>query len=217
MSAVVFKLSCTLNALVEEVRQFSRYARAAQNRRIFEKNDNQIADFRIIVGYSKKLPQYQQSFSTTAEQATPGVRVKTFLPRETALLYWRIHFSLDSELELAARVSGAEDCASRKKDVVESMPEGFAIPGSPIDALVFNEGHRRRSDSVTCHAWQTRLPNDSFYRARGAHYNTRHGSTRWGLFARAKRPLPVSWQDEALLNEGANAAEHRGERHFATG
>lgn len=98
--------------------------------------------------------------------------MKTFLSHATALAYWRYHFPLDSELGPAARISGAEDCASRKADVVGSAPEEFAIPGSPIDVLIFNEACRRRSAGVKCHAWQTRLPDNAFYRVRGIYVSS---------------------------------------------
>lgn len=98
--------------------------------------------------------------------------MKTFLSHETALAYWRVHFPLDSDLGNAARVSRAEECASRKADVIGSIPEEFAIPGAPIDVLVFSEALRRRSGGVACHAWQTDLPDNAFYRARGVYVSS---------------------------------------------
>lgn len=96
----------------------------------------------------------------------------TFLSHDTALAYWRLHFPLDSELGRAARVSGMEDCASRKADVLGSMPEEFAIPGRPVDVLIFDERQRRRSNDVTCHLWQTNLPEGAFYKARGVYISS---------------------------------------------
>ena len=93
--------------------------------------------------------------------------MKTYLSHNTALCYWREHFPLDSELGLPARVTGAESCSSRKSDVKGSIPEEFITSGQPVDVLVFNERERRRSKDVTCHAWKTSLPENSFYRARG--------------------------------------------------
>ena len=90
--------------------------------------------------------------------------MKTFLSHDTALAFWRYHYPLDSELGPTAHVSGTEDCASRKADVMDSIPEAFAIPGRPVDVLVFNDDLRRRSSSIACHAWQTRLPPNAFYR-----------------------------------------------------
>lgn len=98
--------------------------------------------------------------------------MKTFLSHETALAYWRYHFPLDSELGLAARVSGAEECASRKIDVIGSVPEEFMTPGSPVDVLIFSDSLRRRSESIACHAWQTRLPKNAFHRARGIYVSS---------------------------------------------
>lgn len=98
--------------------------------------------------------------------------LKTILSHETALMYWRCHFPLDSELGSPARVSDAEECASRKVDVMGSIPEEYAIPGSPIDVLVFTETSFRRSSNIACHIWQTHLPENSFYRARGVHISS---------------------------------------------
>lgn len=98
--------------------------------------------------------------------------MKTFLSHQTALAYWRCHFPLDSDLGPAARVSGAEDCSSCKADVTGSVPEELAIPGRPIDVLVFDDCRRRRSSAVACHAWQTPLPPNAFYRARGIYVSS---------------------------------------------
>ena len=96
----------------------------------------------------------------------------TFLSHDTALEYWRLHFPLDSELGMPARVSGMEDCVSCKADVLGSMPEEFAIPGWPVDVLIFDERQRRRSKDVTCHLWQANLPEGSFYKARGVYVSS---------------------------------------------
>lgn len=98
--------------------------------------------------------------------------MKTFLSHETALAYWRYHFPLDSELGAPAHVSGTEDCASCKTDVVGSVPEEFAIENAPIDVLVFDSRRRRRSKSVACHIWQTNLPSNAFYRTRGVYVSS---------------------------------------------
>lgn len=98
--------------------------------------------------------------------------MKTFLSHNTALCYWRYHFPLDSELGASAHVSGSEECSSCKADVIGSVPEEFAIPGQPIDVLVFDDGGRRRSSSVACHVWQTELPANAFYRTRGIYVSS---------------------------------------------
>lgn len=97
---------------------------------------------------------------------------KTFLSHNTALAYWRYHFPLDSELGLPAHVSDAEECASSKADVLGSIPEEFVIPDHPVDVMVFNDAYRRRSNNVECHAWQTFLPNNAFYRVRGVYVSS---------------------------------------------
>lgn len=96
----------------------------------------------------------------------------TYLSHATALGYWRLHFPLDSELGPAARVSGKEACCSRKADVLGSIPEEFAIPGQPVDVLIFDDAYRRRSSCVACHAWQTKLPKGAFYKARGVYISS---------------------------------------------
>ena len=98
--------------------------------------------------------------------------VKTFLSHDTALAYWRLHFPLDSELGNAVRMSGAENCASCKADVMGSIPEEFAIPNRPVDVLVFDSSSWRRSSCVTCHSWQIGLPDGAFHRTRGIYVSS---------------------------------------------
>lgn len=98
--------------------------------------------------------------------------MKTYLSHFTALGYWRIHFPLDSELGMPAHVSGVEKCASRKDDVLGSIPEEFVAPDSPVDVIVFDESDRRRSRYVRCHTWRTALPRNAFYRARGVYVSS---------------------------------------------
>ena len=93
--------------------------------------------------------------------------MKTYLSHYSALAYWREHFPLDSELGLPARATGSERCSSRRDDVIGSIPEEFITSGRPVDVLVFSEEQRRRSKDVKCHVWETALPSNSFYRARG--------------------------------------------------
>lgn len=98
--------------------------------------------------------------------------MNTFLSHDTALAYWRLHFPLDSEPEPAARVSGAEGCASCKADVLGSIPEEFAISGKPVDVLILDDRQRRRSSGVICHLWQTKIPKDAFVRVRGVYISS---------------------------------------------
>ena len=98
--------------------------------------------------------------------------MNVFLSHKTALMYWRCHFSFDSELGAPARVSGTEDCTSCKSDVIGSVPEDYTTPGTPIDVLVFDDRKRRRSSDVSCHAWQTSLPTNAFYRTRGLYVSS---------------------------------------------
>lgn len=96
----------------------------------------------------------------------------TYLSHDTALAFWRLHFPLDSELGSAARVSGKEACCSCKADVLGSIPEEFAISGQPADVMIFDRASRRRSSSVACHAWQTKLPKGAFYKFRGVYVSS---------------------------------------------
>lgn len=96
----------------------------------------------------------------------------TFLSHETALMYWRRHFPLDSELGAPAHVSGMEDCSSCKEDVVGSVPEEYVVPGAPIDVLIFDERQRRRSGDVSCHVCSANLPQNAFYRTRGLYVSS---------------------------------------------
>ncbi len=98
--------------------------------------------------------------------------MKTFLSHESALAYWREHFPLDSDLGPATSVEGTERCASRATDVIGSVPEEFVKPGRPIDVLVFSEKERRRSKSVACHSWETRLPAEAFHHSRGVYVSS---------------------------------------------
>lgn len=89
------------------------------------------------------------------------------LSHDTALAYWRGHFPLDSELDLAVLIGDIGNCTSRSADVTGSVPEEFVIPDRPIDVLTFSKGDRRASNNVTCHTWGTKPPPRAFYRARG--------------------------------------------------
>ena len=93
--------------------------------------------------------------------------MRVFLSHYTALNYWRGHFSLDSDLGIPARVSGAEKCASRKADVLGAIPEEFIVKDHPVDVVIFEEGDRRRSRDIKCHVWRIGLPSNAFYRVRG--------------------------------------------------
>lgn len=91
--------------------------------------------------------------------------MKAFISYETALAYWRLHFPLDSELGLPANSSSAEECASRKNDVLACVPETYRMPNQPIEVLVFSAGLRRASSAVKCHVWSSLVPEGAFYRA----------------------------------------------------
>ncbi|MCR5845013.1 MAG: endonuclease domain-containing protein [bacterium] len=90
--------------------------------------------------------------------------MKAFVSHGTALSYWRMHFPLDSEIGQPSNSSSAEECAARKYDVLECVPETFRTPGEPIDILVFSRNARRDSRSTNCHLWSSATPDNAFYR-----------------------------------------------------
>lgn len=96
----------------------------------------------------------------------------TFLSHDTALAYWRYHFPPDSEWRPAALEDDPLASTACKAGVLGSVPEEFVIPGRPADVLVFEEGLRRQSGSVTCHIWQTDLPENAFFKTRGVYVSS---------------------------------------------
>lgn len=90
--------------------------------------------------------------------------MRAFISHETALVYWRQHFPLDSELGRPARISKAQTCAYRKSDVFECVPETFRIPDAPVDVVLFDSGDRRLSKQVSCCVWSTVIPQGAFHR-----------------------------------------------------
>lgn len=90
--------------------------------------------------------------------------MRAFLSHETALAYWREHFPLDSEPGRPARISVAQEYAHTREDVVDCVPEWYAIPGKPIDILVFDQSLRRQSKGIAAHLWSSKAPLGSFYR-----------------------------------------------------
>ena len=89
--------------------------------------------------------------------------MKVFASHETALDYWRKHFSPDMEIGCPIQVSPGEAYAYTKEDVLGCYPELYAETGKPIHALVFDERMRRPSKEVACHRWTTGFPEGSFY------------------------------------------------------
>ena len=90
--------------------------------------------------------------------------MKLFISHKTALVYWREHFPLDSELGAPARVSSTEQCASQKADVLALIPESWITPDNPVDVLVFNPAARRQSKRIHCRLWGGNIPKGSFYK-----------------------------------------------------
>lgn len=92
-----------------------------------------------------------------------GAIVKVFVSHDTALNYWRYHFSPDMEIGMPAQVRPGESCAYTKKDVLGCFPELYDDPEKPIHVLVLGERMRRPSHRVTCHQWTGGLPEGAFH------------------------------------------------------
>ena len=90
--------------------------------------------------------------------------MKALISHDTALAYWRLHFPLDSSLGDPALFSEAEAFASRKEDVLGSVPEFILDPDRPADILVPNANFRRGSARVAPHVWSSSYPDGSFYK-----------------------------------------------------
>lgn len=89
--------------------------------------------------------------------------MKVFASHETALDYWRYHFSPDLEIGYPAKINPSEAYAFTKNDVLSCYPELYVNPDKPIHVLVFDERMRRRSKEVICHKWAVGLPEGSFH------------------------------------------------------
>ena len=89
--------------------------------------------------------------------------MKAFLSHFTALAYWRDYFPHDSLLGAPAETSRVEECAYRKADLIECVPDALVVPGRAIDVLVFHQNCRSSSRDIDYHVWRTPLPDDAFY------------------------------------------------------
>ena len=89
--------------------------------------------------------------------------MKAFLSHFASLLYWRDYFPYSSVLGEPTQASMVEECAYRKTDLIECVPDGLVVPGKPIDVLVFHQNSRSSSRDVNYHTWRTPLPDGAFY------------------------------------------------------
>ena len=89
--------------------------------------------------------------------------MKVFVSHDTALEYWRYHFSPDMEIGDPVQTSPGEKFAYTKEDVLGCYPELYADPDKPIHVLVFDERMRRPSQRVVCHRWTIGLPEGAFH------------------------------------------------------
>ena len=89
--------------------------------------------------------------------------MEVFASHDTALDYWRRHFSPAAEIGSPLQVNPGEAFAFTKDDVLGCFPELYADPDKPIHVLVFDEKMRRPSRRVTCHKWTTGIPRGAFH------------------------------------------------------
>ena len=90
--------------------------------------------------------------------------MKAFISHDTALEYWRAHFPLDSDLGSPARASSAQECATKKADVLGCVPETLIVPGKPVEVLVFDGSSCFVTKTVKRHLWSSAVPKKAFYR-----------------------------------------------------
>lgn len=89
--------------------------------------------------------------------------MKVFISHDTALDYWRYHFSPDMEIGSPVQTNPNERFAYTKEDVLGCYPELLADPDKPVHILVFYERMRRYSHRIIAHRWTIGLPKDAFY------------------------------------------------------
>ena len=92
-----------------------------------------------------------------------GELVKVFISHDTALDYWRHHFSLDMEIGSPLKTSPGEAFAHTKNDVLSCYPELYIDTEKIIHVLVFDSKTRKSSHLIDCHKWTTGLPSNAFY------------------------------------------------------
>jgi len=89
--------------------------------------------------------------------------MKVFASHDSALDYWRYHFSPDMEIGDPVRTNPSESYAYKKQDVLGCYPEWYVDPEKPVHVLVFDEKARRQSSRIACHLWSTDLPDGTFH------------------------------------------------------
>ena len=89
--------------------------------------------------------------------------MEVFASHDTALEYWRYHFSPDMEIGDPIRTHPGESYAFKKQDVLGCYPEWYDDPDKPVHVLVFDKKSRRYSQRVICHQWTTNLPEGAFH------------------------------------------------------
>ena len=89
--------------------------------------------------------------------------MKVFVSHDTALDYWRYHFSPDMEIGCPLTASPNELFAYTKNDILGCFPELYDDPSKPIHVIVFDEKMRRPSQRVVSHKWTTGLPQGAFH------------------------------------------------------
>lgn len=89
--------------------------------------------------------------------------MNVLISHNTALDYWRYHFSPDMEIGEPIRVHPGERFAYTKNDILGCFPELYDNPEKPLHVLVLDESKRRPSGRVVCHLWTSGLPEGAFH------------------------------------------------------
>ena len=89
--------------------------------------------------------------------------MKVFVSHDSALVYWREHFSPDMEIGEPDQVHPGESFAYTKQDILGCYPEWLVDEGKPIHVLVFDGKMRRYSKRIACHRWAIDLPDGAFH------------------------------------------------------
>ena len=89
--------------------------------------------------------------------------MNVLVSHDTALNYWRYHFSPDMEIGDPIPVRPGEGFAYTKKDVIGCYPELYDDPEKPLHVLVLDKSKLRSSERVVCHLWTADLPVGAFH------------------------------------------------------
>ena len=89
--------------------------------------------------------------------------MKVFASHDSALDYWRYHFSPDMEIGDPIRTNPSESYAYKKQDVLGCYPEWYVDQEKPVHVLVFDGKARGQSPRIASHLWSADLPDGAFH------------------------------------------------------